>query len=126
MAGFLLNYLSQEIKHLKRKSVLSIAFRNEKNVLKNCLDDILLQEYDKHLFEVILVNDHTTDESLQLADDYASGNANIHLYNLPEKTFGKKSAISLGIEKSTGDLIVTTDADCRYSKYWLKGNCFEI
>ena len=98
-----------------------IPFRNEKeNILKN-LKGIEAQNYPEEKFEVIYVDDASTDDSLNiLKSSIRKGNVNI--LSLPEdnkETARKKRAVNFGIENSKGDIIVTTDADCFHSPYWL-------
>lgn len=104
------------IKHLKVSVV--IPFRNEAAHLQQLVDDLNRQSYPD--FEVLFVNDHSTDqgeERLSLL---------LEKYNLPGRVLhlkekeGKKMAISHGIESSSAQIIVTTDADCRFSTHWLE------
>jgi cellulose synthase/poly-beta-1,6-N-acetylglucosamine synthase-like glycosyltransferase len=63
-------------------------------------------------YEIIVVNDHSTD------DDYLWLKEKAQV--LQSDGYGKKSALRKGIEAATGQLIVTTDADCIPSPYWLE------
>lgn len=97
-----------------------IPFRNEEANLPFILNDLILQEYPAQCTEVLLIDDHSTDQSAKLAENLLHNITNIKLIQLPEKKSGKKEAILKGIENATHDLIVTTDADCRVGRYWLQ------
>jgi cellulose synthase/poly-beta-1,6-N-acetylglucosamine synthase-like glycosyltransferase len=107
---------SENFKHLPRCSVV-IPVRNESQTIEQLLEDIANQSYGN--FEVIIVNDHSTDQTVQVVSSYAENDARVKiLHNIGE---GKKSALSRGIQESTGELIVTTDGDCRVGEKWLEG-----
>ncbi len=93
-----------------------IACRNEgKNipVLLNCL---AIQDYNPGMFEVIMVDDNSEDTTFSIAGQY-HGIKNIKV--IKNSSRGKKSAIRTGIMQSSGDLIITTDADCIMGKSWI-------
>lgn len=101
-----------------------IPARNEEQNIKNCLDAILAQHYPEELYEVIVVDDHSTDRTAAIASGY--NNPNVQCINLAaylnkneEIIAYKKKAIATGIAHSKGELIVTTDADCVAGAEWL-------
>lgn len=98
-----------------------VPFRNEQSNLELILKSLHQQNYPKNMFEVILVNDHSTDLSLQIAENLSKNfkETNIYLINLAENEGSKKVAVNKGIKSSKGPLIVTTDADCQMHKNWL-------
>jgi cellulose synthase/poly-beta-1,6-N-acetylglucosamine synthase-like glycosyltransferase len=100
------------------KVSLIIAARNEAGNIKECLEAVLAQTYPKALLEIWVVNDHSEDETAAIVKSYEE--KHLHLLDLPEGKTGKKQAIQLAIEKSSGTLIVTTDADCVMGEDWLK------
>ncbi len=98
-----------------------IPFRNESENILNSLSSIEKLTYPKHNFEVIYVNDHSTDNSAELLRK-ADKSFNINIIDVPEDYSPgahKKRAIRFGIENSKGDIIVTTDADCVHQSDWL-------
>ena len=100
-----------------------IPARNEEKNIKAFLDSIAGQSYPVHLFEVLVVNDHSTDATAEIVKSYAS--QNIRLIDLEEYIDGnlnsyKKKSIEVGIQQSIGELIVTTDADCIVPVDWLQ------
>lgn len=100
-----------------------IAARNEELNIGKCLHDILLQEYDRNHYEVIVVNDCSTDSTERVIRNIIKENPshNIKLISLNSQlAASKKEALKKGIEKAEGKIIVTTDADCRMGINWLK------
>lgn len=102
-----------------------IPARNEEQNIGACIDSILAQHYPGHLFEVIVVDDHSTDRTATIVKAYARHNIKcISLADyLPEGAVVnayKKKALAAGISVSTGELIITTDADCTVSLEWLR------
>jgi cellulose synthase/poly-beta-1,6-N-acetylglucosamine synthase-like glycosyltransferase len=103
-----------------RVSIL-IAARNEEDQIHLTIEDILNQDYPKDLFELIVVDDHSTDQTSEIIKSYAS--QGVKLIQLNEKeplNSYKKKAITKAIQLSKGELIITTDADCRMKPFWLK------
>lgn len=96
-----------------------IAFRNESNNLNHLLQSLENQSFSKERFEIIFVNDHSTDSSQEFLEKQKLGsNLNFKILSLTNQT-GKKSAIELGILQANYDIIVTTDADCWMGENWL-------
>jgi len=94
-----------------------VACRNEERALPLILSDIAGQTYNPDLFELIIVNDNSSDSTFEVASGF-SRIKNIKVLNSNGK--GKKKAIRTGVEASAGSQIITTDADCRIGKNWLK------
>jgi len=95
-----------------------VAARNEEDKIAKTIDDILAQSYPKELFELTVIDDHSTDRTAEIVKSYG----NVILIQLNEdKALNsyKKMAIQTAIGQAKGDLIVTTDADCRMGAEWL-------
>jgi glycosyltransferase involved in cell wall biosynthesis len=106
--------------YTKSQISVIIPFRNEEEYLLNCLLSLQNQSFDSKFYELILVNDHSTDESVKIAETFILNTAlNIRLTSLTDKT-SKKEALKLGIELANYDIIATTDSDCVLPKNWLK------
>lgn len=102
-----------------RVSVI-VAARNEESIIAKTLEDLIAQEYNKELTEIIFIDDHSTDRTAEIIGAYA--NRGVKMIQLNEDralNSYKKKAIQTAIGQSTGDLIVTTDADCRMGSHWL-------
>jgi len=101
-----------------------IPARNEEKNIGACIDAILAQIYPDYLYEIIVVDDHSEDNTAKIVKEYESKNVRcISLANyIPmgnKVNSFKKAAIAAGIAQSTGALIVTTDADCIAPNAWL-------
>lgn len=111
-------------------SVLIPAY-NEETVILNCLQGLLSVDYKN--FEVILINDGSTDSTLELLSDYlhlevtTRQKANIilhetvkaiyqakhypHIYVIDKQNGGKADALNAGTEFAANDIVITLDAD---------------
>ncbi|GIV31718.1 MAG: glycosyl transferase [Saprospiraceae bacterium] len=103
-----------------------VPARNEAENLLRCLSSLACLDYPSHLFEVITIDDHSTDDTLKLARQFARGRTNFkvlslaaHQSALPPDVAYKKAAITLGVQHARGPLILTTDADCEVPPRWL-------
>lgn len=101
-----------------------IPFKNEASNLPELLESISKLDYPKHLYEIILVNDDSNDNSESIIMGYVADARNdISVINNKRKTNSpKKDAINTAISQAKHDWIVTTDADCVVTINWL--NCF--
>ncbi|MBC3785699.1 glycosyltransferase [Spirosoma utsteinense] len=97
-----------------------IPVRNEAASIGYLLDDLSRQSYDR--FTVIVADDSSTDATLAICQAYAR-RMPYALHPLPltdeRSASPKKRAISQSIALATGELIVTTDGDCRVGPDWL-------
>ena len=96
-----------------------IAVRNEEKNMGRLLDCLCVQDYPKELFEIVLVNDHSEDRSAEIFTAYNFRGINKTIIHLEEGYASKKNAIAKGISVSSGDLIITTDADCEMNHSWV-------
>lgn len=102
-----------------------IPARNEEGNIGPCIESILAQDYPQELFELIVVNDHSEDDTEAIVHSFKD--PQIQCINLADHIKGgervnayKKRALSAGITASKGDIIVTTDADCIAKPGWLR------
>jgi len=102
-----------------------IPARNEAANIGNCVNSILQQSYPSHLYEIIVIDDHSTDDTAAIVQALQATNSNVHLIQLANIVFDqqlnsyKKKAIETAIGRATKDWIVTTDADCVAQPNWL-------
>jgi cellulose synthase/poly-beta-1,6-N-acetylglucosamine synthase-like glycosyltransferase len=96
-----------------------IAFRNEKENLPLLFASLEKQIYPADLYEVILVDDHSDDGSVEYIKEYIITDPKFKLYSNKISESGKKAALLKGIGASSFELIVTTDADCVMGNRWL-------
>lgn len=116
-----LSYYQPQKPAFKTKVSILVAARNEAENIRKTLDDLCAQSYDKALTEIIFIDDHSTDNTAEIIADYASKGVKLIRLNEDRALNSyKKKAIQTAIGQSSGDLIITTDADCRMGKNWLK------
>ncbi|MBS4034912.1 MAG: glycosyltransferase [Ignavibacterium sp.] len=99
-----------------------VPFRNETESILHCYESLTEQDFPKDKYEIIFVNDFSTDDSLEKLNANNTFE-NVKVFSVPDSysiNAHKKRAIRYGIENSVGDIIVTTDADCVHSTKWLK------
>jgi len=90
---------------------------NRSNVLSTALDTLLDQSIDPSLYEVIVVDNNSTDKTKEVVLDYATKDDRVK-YVLEEKV-GLSHARNRGLIEASGDYIVYTDDDCELPKEWL-------
>lgn len=104
----------------KQKLSIVIAAKNEEENINSLFDSIELINYPKENFEVIIIDDNSTDKTAELIQSRISDKNNFVLIKADKKRFeGKKGALSIGIEKAKNNFIVITDADCKPETNWL-------
>ncbi|MEO7317073.1 MAG: glycosyltransferase [Ginsengibacter sp.] len=101
-----------------------IAARNEEENIGNCIQSLIRQTYPAAKFEVIITNDHSTDNTVQVINSMKMDN--IRVLNLKDFTENKelnsykKKSIETALKFSKGELILTTDADCIAPEKWIE------
>ncbi len=94
-----------------------IAARNESDNIPALLQSLSQQNYPSKFTEIIFIDDHSEDDTYNLLNGYALKNRNVLC--LQSTGVGKKQAVAQGVAHSTGEMIVTTDADCIVPPGWL-------
>lgn len=106
-----------------------VPFKNEENIILNCLNSLQKQDYPDELLEVIFVDDNSTDDSPgMLKRNIERENFKVIESEKNDLTTGhKKNAINTAINIACGEIIVTTDADCIHNKSWVSTliSCFD-
>lgn len=92
-------------------SVIVPAY-NEKDFILECLNSLLNQDLDSSLYEIIVIDNASTDGTAEIAKKK-------RVKIVREKRKGVIYALIKGIDTSRGEIIVFTDADCRVPKNWL-------
>jgi cellulose synthase/poly-beta-1,6-N-acetylglucosamine synthase-like glycosyltransferase len=101
-----------------------IAARNEEHNISACLAALASQNYSKDNFEIIIIDDASTDGTVQIVKDFIQTHREIRtqLFSLAEKdrsATSKKAALTLGIQLAQFEIIAVTDADCLPAPGWL-------
>lgn len=92
---------------MQEKISIIVPVYNVENYLERCVESILKQTYTN--FELLLINDGSTDQSGELCDQLVSKNGNIKVFHL--KNAGVSNARNVGIQNSTGEWITFVDSD---------------
>ncbi len=101
----------------KKVSVI-IPARNEEKNIGALLNSLQQQNYPLELTEIIVIDDHSTDNTAAIVKGFPG----VTLITLKEESINsyKKKAIETAIGTASGELIITTDADCVTGPAWLK------
>ncbi|MGE5684144.1 MAG: glycosyltransferase [Nitrososphaerota archaeon] len=99
---------------IKSKPMVSIIVpaRNEGRAISKCLQSLLSQDYDN--YEVIAVDDSSTDNTFSIISDLSKNNHTLTPIKCPPRPddwVGKNWACFQGYRKSTGEILLFTDAD---------------
>ena len=89
-----------------------IGVYNGADIIGNCLESLLKQNYPADCYEIIVVENGSTDNTTEVVRRYP-----VRLYNNTER--GLARARNFGLYKSEADIIATTDADCIAHPDWL-------
>lgn len=104
-----------------------VTAKNEENNLENLFSALSKLEYDRDKFELVFVDDNSTDNTYSLAIELSSKLSNCKIIKPTSKIFAaKKGALAVGIQSSKFPFIVITDADCMPENEWLNAfsKCF--
>ncbi len=107
------------VPHLPACSIL-VAVRNEEQNLPLLITSIMSQRHFPYNWELIFIDDHSEDSSLDIINGYMKRYPNIQSFQLEKDQFGKKRAIAVGLQNARYGVVVQTDADCTFSDKWLR------
>ncbi len=101
-----------------------IVVHNEERSIGACLQGILSQNYPEHLFEIIVIDDDSTDATSAIVNGFDHDIiSQYQLSDFPEYIKApayKKSGITLAVDKAKFDTIMITDGDCTHPKDWIR------
>ena len=97
-----------------------VAARNEERNIGQLLQALQQQTYPAKLYEVIIIDDFSTDKTVEIIQGFLGDSYHSIQPNTEPTQSSKKKALEAGIQKAQGDLIVITDADCIPKKEWLQ------
>ena len=109
-------------KNLETSFSICIPFRNEAENLPSLLKSLKQIDYPTELFEILLVNDCSEDDSVKIVETFIRQNSQLSIQLLENSVNAispKKEALSKAINNSKNEYIITTDADCIVPKNWL-------
>ncbi|HOJ38542.1 MAG TPA: glycosyltransferase [Ignavibacteriales bacterium] len=99
-----------------------VAAKNEENNIENLLLSLKSQNYPKDKFEIIIVDDNSSDKTYEIVCEFAKNNPELKIKPIKatkKKLPAKKGALEIGIANSSFEHILITDADCYAEKDWL-------
>jgi cellulose synthase/poly-beta-1,6-N-acetylglucosamine synthase-like glycosyltransferase len=97
-----------------------ISVKNEENNLSSLIEKLKEQSYPRERFEVIFVDDNSTDSTYSRLKDLISDLPNFSVLKADNKVFnGKRGALQIGIEKAKFEYILITDGDCKPDPGWI-------
>ena len=119
ISGLNKNVNSDKGKHNLSVSVL-IPARNEADTIEQLLNSIANNYFSKTRYEVIIVDDHSEDQTSEIVKKWKANNGEIHIELISSIGIGKKKAIEEGLKFCKNEIILQTDADCTVPRTWLE------
>ena len=107
---------------LKKDPYISIIIPayNEENTIADTMKSVFALDYPKNKLELIVVNDGSTDKTLEIAKKTSLNSNGIHVNIIDQKNTGKGAAMNNAIRQSKGEFFVSLDADSFVSAQTLK------
>lgn len=120
-----INTKKAKVAHVVSFTII-IPFRNEALTLPSLIASINALQYSKDKFEILLVDDASTDDSFTIIKEQIDSAINYQvLKNNRTSASPKKDALTVAIKQAKNPWIITTDADCVLPKFWLQSfSCF--
>jgi cellulose synthase/poly-beta-1,6-N-acetylglucosamine synthase-like glycosyltransferase len=113
-----------QVSSLSQPSVsIIVSMHNEEKNVKRCLEKLVDQNYPNDKFEIIIVNDRSSDNTGDLIESYAKKYPfvrYIKIVKLQDEFAPKKYAIDQAIKSARGEIILLTDADGRPTPQWIQ------
>lgn len=102
-----------------------VPSRNEENNIARCIESLIKVHYPADKFEIVAVNDRSTDKTADILNDLADKYSNLKVVHITEATAnpnlkGKPGALHRGILESNGEIVMMTDADCIVPDTWVE------
>lgn len=108
-----------------------IPARNEAKGIKKTLDSLDNLKYPKENLQILIANDNSTDNTLELLIEFAQGKSHVSIINIPEKKEnevlgGKTRVLAILAQKAFGKYLFFTDADIELPANWITGMLSEL
>ncbi|MDR0941651.1 MAG: glycosyltransferase [Bacteroidales bacterium] len=96
-----------------------VALRNEKKIIPTLIKSLNNIDYQHHLMEILLVDDHSTDDTFAKLQEFTHNNMLYTILQCPPEVVGKKQALAWAVAQTKNDYILFTDADCQVPPTWI-------
>jgi cellulose synthase/poly-beta-1,6-N-acetylglucosamine synthase-like glycosyltransferase len=99
-----------------------IAARNEEKNLPDCLSSIEKIEYPRDKIQVLIINDRSSDRTSEIAQTYCKRLRHFSVLKIIDSVAGlsgKMNVLAQGIDKTSNEIILITDADCEVPTNWV-------
>ncbi|MBC7188449.1 MAG: glycosyltransferase [Calditrichaeota bacterium] len=110
---------SEDVPHVS----IVVAARDEEANLPHCLASLAALDYPRERMELILVDHQSRDHTGELLAAFCAQHRHAHLVRVQDGTTtlcGKAAAVAAGIERSSGEIVLMTDADCVVPPTWVR------
>ncbi len=104
----------------KNFSIL-ISLKNEGYNIHKLFESLKKLNYNKNNYEIILIDDNSTDDTLEILNDLAQNQSNYTVISAKNKKYpAKKGALDFGLSFAKFEYILITDADCEVPENWIR------
>jgi len=100
-----------------------VAARNEERAIADCLESLVQQQYPSDRYEIVVVNDRSTDNTPSIIKNYMGKYKAIKYVSIDSNSSGltgKQNALNEGLKLCAGEIILNTDADCIAGPLWVR------
>ncbi|MEX1138939.1 MAG: glycosyltransferase [Bacteroidota bacterium] len=98
-----------------------IAVRNEELMIAKCLESILAQDYPRESYEIIIVDDGSSDATVEISRGFERTHSQLKVITRSGSVGSKRTALLAGIKEASGDVLLFTDGDCSVKPGWISG-----
>lgn len=115
--------ISNEVQHSEKsigKVSVIIAAKNEEQNILNPLQSLANQSFDKSDFEVIVIDDNSTDRTFEVVSDFMERHCDLRIRLFKADGSGKKQAVAQALHLAENDIVMVTDADCELPPRWIE------
>ena len=102
-----------------------VCARNEEHNIHRCLESLCSLDYPREKLEIILVDDESEDQTLNILKEYTARDNIFRVFTTagkPHDLPGKQRPLDLGIRHAKGEIVMVTDADCAVDPGWIRGH----
>lgn len=115
----LLKSTKMDNSEIKNFSIL-ISLKNEGYNIHKLFESLKKLNYNKNNYEIILIDDNSTDHTLEILNDLVQNQSNFTVISANNKKYpAKKGALDIGLSIAKHEYILITDADCSVPNNWI-------